>query len=212
MDLDKEDGLEDTDSESDDPNKAWKVLTKMNEQDRQNLKKAENERIARGLRPRQNTDLESLRAAKRQKREERKEEIGREQEARDEAAEVRRREIATERARMPKYKRDIEECLDILPQTWKKGVKKNVIERVRKEMNTMWPVTDRTEFIDKEVKQMFKIRYTPENKQKKVPFDQFHALVITTEPGEEEGTTVKKTVLLKRLSRIWIRHRSMQNF
>jgi hypothetical protein len=96
----------------------------MNEQDRQNLKKAENKRKSRGLRPRQNTDLESLRAAKRQKREEQKEEIDREQEVRDDAAEVRRREIATARARMPKNRRDIKNCLDILPQTWKKGVKK----------------------------------------------------------------------------------------
>ena len=77
-------------------------------------------------------------------------------------------------------------------------MKKNVIERVRKEMNTMWQVAERTEYRDKEVMQMFNSRYTPESKQKKVPFDQFHALVMTTEPGEEEGTTVKKTTLLKK--------------
>jgi hypothetical protein len=39
-------------------------------------------------------------------------------------AELKRLEIATARASMPKHKRDIKNCLDILPQTWKKGVRK----------------------------------------------------------------------------------------
>jgi hypothetical protein len=91
----------------------------LNKRDRQNSEKAGNERIARWLRPRQSTDLESLRASKRQKREEKKEGKDREQEVREEAAEVRRLEIATARARMPKNRRDIEKFLDILPQTWK---------------------------------------------------------------------------------------------
>ena len=72
-----------------------------------------------------------MRASKRQKRKERKKDIVMEQEVRVEAAEVSRLEIATARARMPKHKRDIERCLDILPQTWKKGARKNVIERVK---------------------------------------------------------------------------------
>jgi hypothetical protein len=209
MDLDKGESLEDTESESDDddPQKAWKVLTKLNEQDKRNLKKAGDEQIARGLWQRQITNLESLRASKRQKREERKEDIDREQEGRAEAAEVRRLKIATARARMPKHRRDIKKCLDILPQIWKKGARKNVIERVKNEMSMIWPTTEFTEFEDREVTQIFKIRYTPKNEKKKVPYDQYHALLMKTEQGEEEDTTVKKTKLLKRLSPIWMRQR-----
>ena len=185
----------------------WKVLTKLNERDKRNLKKAAEERRDRGLRPRPSTDLESLRAAKRQKRKERKEDIDMEREVRAEAAEVRRLEIATARARMPQNKRDIERCLDILPQTWKKGARKNVIERVKNEMATIWPITEKTEFVDQEITQIYKMRYTPKSEQKKVPFDQYHALIMKTQPGEEEGTTVKRTVLLKRLSPTWMKQR-----
>jgi hypothetical protein len=74
-------------------------------------------------------------------------------------------------------------------------------------MSTIWPITEFTEFEDREVTQIFKIRYTPGNEKKKVPYDQYHALLMKTEPGEEEGTTVKKTKLLKRLTPIWIRQR-----
>ena len=80
---------------------------------------------------------------------------------------MRRLERATARARMPKHRRYIKKCLDILPQTWKKGARKNVIERVRNEMSTIWPITQFTEFEDREVTQIFKIRYTPESKQAK---------------------------------------------
>jgi hypothetical protein len=137
-------------------------------------------------------DFESLRASKRQKQEERKEEIEREQEERAEAAEVRRLEIATARARMPKHRRDIKKCLDILLQTWEEGARKNVIQRVRDEMSTIWPMTEFTEFEDREVTQIFKFRYTPKNEKIKVSFDQYKALLMKTEPGEEEGTTVKR--------------------
>jgi hypothetical protein len=51
---------------------------------------------------------------------------------------------------------------------------------------------------------MFKIRYTPLNKARGVPFAQYHALQRTTEAGEEEGTMKKKTVLLKRLNPMWM--------
>jgi hypothetical protein len=36
---------------------------------------------------------------------------------------------------------------------------------------------------------------------------QYHALQMTTEPGEEEGTTIKKTVLLERLNPMWMAER-----
>jgi hypothetical protein len=88
--------------------------------------------------------------------------------------------------------------LDILPQTWKKGARKNIIERVKNEMSTIWLITEFTEFEDREVTQIFKIRYTPENEKKKVLHDQYHALLMKTEPGEEEGTTVKKDEALEK--------------
>jgi hypothetical protein len=133
-----------------------------------------------------------LRASKRQKREERKEDIEREQEEKAEAAELRRLEIETAGARLSKHRRDRKKGLDILPQTWKKGVRKNVIERVRDEMSTIWPITKFTEFEDREVAQIFKIRYTPKSEKKKVPFDQYHALLMKTEQEKKKTQRSKR--------------------
>jgi hypothetical protein len=57
------------------------------------------------------------------------------------------------------------------------------------------------------VTELFKIRYTPLNPSRGVDRAQYHALHMTTEPGEEEGTTIKKTVLLERLNPIWMGQR-----
>jgi hypothetical protein len=73
-DLDKGESLEDTESKSDndDPQKPWKVLTKLNKHEKQKLQRAADKRIARGLQQRQITYLGSMRASKRQKQEGRK--------------------------------------------------------------------------------------------------------------------------------------------
>jgi hypothetical protein len=47
-------------------------------------------------------------------------------------------------------------------------------------MSTIWPITKFTEFEDREVTQIFKVKYTPKNEKIKVPFDQYHALLMKT--------------------------------
>jgi hypothetical protein len=54
------------------------------------------------------------------------------------------------------------------------------------------------------VTELFKIRYTPLNPSRGVPFSQYHALQMTSKPGEEEGTKIKKMVLLKPLNPAWM--------
>ncbi len=114
---------------------------------------------------------------------------------------------ATARESMPQTKRDIERCMDILPATWKKSARRNVINRVKEELNEIWPISDATEVTDREVTELIKIRYLPRNDQVGVPMAQYHALQMTTEPGEEEGKTIRKTVLLKRLNPAWMSQR-----
>jgi hypothetical protein len=76
-----------------------------------------------------------------------------------------------------------------------------------KPMMTIWPITAKTEFADREVTELFKIRYTPLNPSCGVDRAQYHALQMATKPGEEEGTTIKKTVLLERLNPKWMAER-----
>jgi hypothetical protein len=147
-------------------------------------------------------DLELLRAAKKERREERKLKIIQERQEKVYNAELKRLEQASARKNMPVHQRDIERCMDILPQMWNRGARPNVLNRVKDEMSTIWPITAKTEFADREVTELFKIRYTPLNPVGGVDRAQYHALQMTTEPGEEEGTTIKKTVLLERLNPI----------
>jgi hypothetical protein len=58
---------------------------------------------------------------------------------------------ATARKNMPVHQRDIERCFDILPQMWKRGARPNVLNRVKDKMSTIWPITAKTEFADREV-------------------------------------------------------------
>jgi hypothetical protein len=97
--------------------------------------------------------------------------------------------------------------MDILPQMWKRCAWPNVLNRVKDEMSTIWPIMAKTEFADREVTDLFKIRYMPLNPSRGVDRAQYHALQMTTETGEEEGTTIKKTVLLERLNPIWMGQR-----
>jgi hypothetical protein len=62
-----------------------------------------------------------LRASKKQKQVERKLEIIQERQERAHNAKLARLEQATARASIPKHLRDIERCIDILPQIWRKG-------------------------------------------------------------------------------------------
>jgi hypothetical protein len=78
---------------------------------------------------------------------------------------------------------------------------------VKDEMSKIWPITAKTEFADREVTELFKIRYTPLHPSQGVDKAQYHAWQMTTKPGEEEGTTIKKTVLLKRLKPMWMAER-----
>jgi hypothetical protein len=122
-------------------------------------------------------------------------------------AKLARLERATARASIPAHLRDIERCIDILPQIWKRGARPNVLNRVKDEMSTIWPITAKTEFADREVTELFKIRYTPVNHTRGVDRAQYHVLQMTTKPGEKEGTTIKKTVLLERLNPKWMGER-----
>jgi hypothetical protein len=118
-----------------------------------------------------------------------------------------RLELATARESMTAHGRDIERCIGILPQMWKRGARPNVLNRVKDEMSTIWPITAKTEFADREVTELFKIRYTPVNHARGVDTAQYHALQMTTKPGEKEGTTIKKTVLLEPLKPKWMGER-----
>ncbi len=211
MDLD----LEDTESESedeivDDKAKPWKLITTLKEREIRNLKQAAKDRRKRGSRVRSLPDeaeLEALRASKKRKQVERKLEIIQERQERAHNAELARLEQATARASIPKHLRDIERCIDILPQMWRKGARPNVLNRVKDEMSKIWPITEKTEFADREVTELFKIRYTPVNHARGVDRAQYHALQMTTKPGEKEGTTIKKTVFLERLNPKWMGER-----
>jgi hypothetical protein len=79
--------------------------------------------------------------------------------------------------------------------------------RVKDEMSTIWPITAKNEFADTEVTELFKIRHTPLNPSRGVNRAQYHALQMTTKPGEKEGTTIQKTVLLERLNPKWMGER-----
>jgi hypothetical protein len=211
MDLD----LVDTESESDDKIwednlKPWKLITPLKEREMRDSKQAAKDRQKRGCRARgipDEADLELLRAAKKQRREERKLEIIQEHQEKAYNAELKRLEQATAKKSMPVHQRDIERCTDILPQMWKRGARPNVLSRVKDEMSTIWPIMAKTEFTDREVTELFKIRYLPLNPSHGVDKAQYHALQMTTKPGEEEGKTIKKTVLLKRLNPAWMGQR-----
>jgi hypothetical protein len=151
-------------------------------------------------------DLEPMRASKKQRREERKLEIIQERQEKAYNAELTRLELATAKKSMRAHQRDIKRCIDILPQMWKRGARPNVLNRVKDEMSTIWPIMAKPEFADREVTELFKIRYTPLNPSRGVDRAQYHALQMTTKPGEE-GTTIKKTVLLERLNPMWMAER-----
>jgi hypothetical protein len=211
MDLD----LVDTESESndeiwEDKLKPWKLITTLKEREIRNLKQVAKDRQKRGSRVRgmpDEADLELLGAAKKQRGEERKLEIIQERQEKAYNTELTRLELATARKSMPVHQRDSERCMDILPQMWKRCAWPNVLNRVKDEMSTIWPITAKTEFADREVTELFKIRYRPLNPSHGVDRAQYHALQMTTLPGEEEGTTIKKTVLLERLNPIWMGQR-----
>jgi hypothetical protein len=130
------------------------------------LKQAAKDRRKRGSRVRSipdKADLESLRAAKKQRLEERKLEIIQERQEEAYNAELTRLELTTARKSMPAHKRDIKRCIDTLPQMWKRVARPNVLNMVKDEMSTIWPITTKTEFADRVVTELFKIRYTPLN-------------------------------------------------
>jgi hypothetical protein len=181
------------------------LITTLKEREIRNLKQAAKNRRKRGSRVRSIPDEADLEL---QRHEERKLEIIQERQEKAYNEELTRLELATARKSMPAHQRDIERCIGILPQMWKRGAQPNVLNRVKDEMSTIWPITDKTEFADKEVTELFKIRYTPLNPSRGVDRAQYHALQMTTEPGgEEKGTTIKKTVLLERLKPIWMAER-----
>jgi hypothetical protein len=193
-----------------DKSKPWKLITTLKEREIRNVKQAAKNRQKRGSRVRSipdEADLELLRASEKQRREERKLKIIQERQEKVYNAELKRLEQATARKSMPAHQRDIERCIDILPKMWKRGAPPNVLNRVKDEMSTIWPITAKIEFADREVTELFKIRYTPLNRARGVNRAQYHALQMTTEPGEEEGTTIKKTVLLECLNPAWMGER-----
>jgi hypothetical protein len=172
------------------------------------LKQAAKDRRKKGSRVRSipdKADLELLRAAKKQRREERKLRIIQERQEKAYNAELKRLKQATARESMPAHLRDIKRCINILPQMWKRGAWPNVLNRVKDEMSKIWPITDKPEFADREVTELFKIRYTPLNPSRGVDRAQYHALQMTTESGDEERMTIKKTVLLERLKHTKLR-------
>jgi hypothetical protein len=172
-----------------------------------NLKQAAKDRQKRGSRVRgipDKADLEALRASKKQRREERKLEIIHARQEKVYNAELTRLELTTARESMLAHQRDTERCIDILPQMWKRGARPNVLNRVKDEMSTIWPITAKTEFADREVTELFKIRFTPLNLSRGVDRAQYHALQMTTKLGEEAVTRIKKTLLLERLNPKWM--------
>jgi hypothetical protein len=194
--------------------KPWKLITTLKEREIRNLKQAAKDRQKKGSRVRpipDEADLESLRASNKQRREERKLGIIQERQKKLYNAELKRLEKATARkkhAGAPKRHRKVYQhsTLDV-----EKGARPNVLNRVKDKMSTIWPITAKTEFADREVTELFKIRYPPLNPARGVDRAQYHALQMNTEPGEEEGTTIKKTVLLERLNPAWMGQRFDQS-
>jgi hypothetical protein len=128
MDLD----LVETESGSDkeiweDELKPWKLITTLKERKIRNLKQAAKDQRKRGCRVRgipDEAELELLRAAKKQRREERKLKIIQERQEKAYNLELKRLERATAGKSMPVHQRDIKRCMDILSQTWKKSLAK----------------------------------------------------------------------------------------
>jgi hypothetical protein len=99
--------------------KPWKLITTLKEREIRNLKQAAKDRQKRGSSVRSisdKADLELLRASKKQRQEERKLKIIQERQEKAYNAELTRLKLATARKSMPAHQRDIERCIDILPQ------------------------------------------------------------------------------------------------
>jgi hypothetical protein len=115
--------------------KPWKLITTLKEREIRNLKQAAKDRQKRGSRVRSISDeanLELLRAARKQRREERKLEIIQERQEKVYNAELKRLKQATARKNMPVHQRDIDRCINILPQMWKRGARPNVLNREKR--------------------------------------------------------------------------------
>jgi hypothetical protein len=135
----------DIESESDDKiledkPKLWKLITTLKEREICNLKQAAKDRRKRGSRVRSipdKADLESLRASKKERREERELEIIQERQEKAHSAKLKRLELATARKSMPAHQRDIERCIGILPQMWKRGARPNILNRVKDDVHNL---------------------------------------------------------------------------
>jgi hypothetical protein len=90
-----------------------------------------------------------------------KEELAKIRKAREGTDELERRRKEAAWAKLPPDQQDIERSLEILPQVFKKGARRNVIQRVIDEITSSFPVTETTELSVEEVMQLAKIRYMP---------------------------------------------------
>ena len=103
---------------------------------------------------------------------------------------------------------DIERSMDILPQAFKKGARRNVVQRVNNEIASFFPVTEFTELTVKEVTQLAKIRYMPKDLSIGYLMNQYKALQMIPVPG----TKAKKSLLVERLNPQWMRERFTDKF
>ena len=123
----------------------------------------------------------------------------------DELTKIRKAEAL---AKLPQDQQDIEKSLEILPQVFKKGAGRNLIQRVNNEIATFFPVTERTELTKKEVTQLAKIRYMRKDLNIGYLMNQYEALQMIPIPGKK----AKKTVRVERLNPGWMRERFTEKF
>ncbi len=199
-----------SDEEDQDPGESKDLITTLKTLQIRSEKKARQERRARGKREREipdEVDVEVLKAARKKQRAARKIEIEKELLVKEARAKEKRAEKEFARSRLGVEERKMEKCLDLLAVSWRKGARRNAIQRAKDELSRIWPETGQTEVTDREVTELVKLRYQPKNEGLGVMMAQYHALQMTSVPGEEEGTMVKKTTLLKRLNPSWINQR-----
>jgi hypothetical protein len=99
--------------------------------------------------------------------------------------------------------------MDILPQAFKKGARRNVTQRANGEIASFFPVTERTELSDRKVTtQLTKMSYMPKDLSMGYLCNQYEALQMIPVPGKK----AKKTVQVERLNPSWMQERLCDKF
>jgi hypothetical protein len=130
----------------------------------------------------------------------RKEELAKKPKEREGTDEVERIRKEVAWAKLSRDQQDIERSMEILPKVFKKGERRNVLQRVNDEIASFFPLTERTELSVEAITQLAKVRYMHKDLSIGYLMNQYEALQMIPIPGKK----AKKTVLVERLNPIWM--------